>query len=129
LIIETIFANITLNLMNTRESVDNYLKELFEKIKVFDIIFEDRKEFYELQKELEIKQSGCVKVIEELTHKDYCKGPKTDTIYSGEYWEFGKKVKTVDVYIKINKGLSNKPVICISFHKAKYRMTFPLNNK
>ncbi len=115
--------------MNLKETVERYLKELIDKIKVFDIVFEDRKEFYQLQKELEITQSCCVEIIKELTFKDYCKGPIDDKIHTGEYWEFGKTIKKTEVYIKINKGLHNKKVICISFHKANFKMTFPLNNK
>jgi len=112
--------------MSTRETVEQYLKELSEKINIFDIIFEDRKEFFELQKELEITLSFCINIIKELTYKEYYKGPTIDMIHGGEYWEFGKRIKKVNVYIKINKGLLSKPVICISFHKAKYKMTFPL---
>jgi len=115
--------------MSPKETVERYLKELIDKIKVFDVVIEDRAEFYELQKELEMMQSDCVKVIKDLTYKDYYKGPTKDTILTGEFWEFGKKIKKAEVYIKINKGLPNKRVICISFHKAKFTMTFPLINK
>lgn len=125
----TIITIITLHIMNPRDTVEKYINELVDKINVFDIVFEDRKEFYELQKELEINQSYCENVVKELTYKDYCKGPTEDTINKGEYWEFGKTIKTAEVYIKINRGLPNKSAICISFHKAKYKMTFPLKNK
>jgi hypothetical protein len=115
--------------MNPIETVEYYLKDLFAKIDIFDIVIEERKEFFELQKELERTQSECKKYIRALTYKDYLKGPTTDTINKGEYWEFGKKIKSTDIYIKINKGKASKPAICISFHKANFKMTFPLINK
>ena len=115
--------------MRSKEEVEKYLKELIEKIKIFDVVIEDRKEFYELQKELEITQSSCKEEIIKLTYKNYYKGPIEDSINKGEYWEFGKTIKKTEVYIKINKGLQNKSVICISFHKAKHKMTYPLKSK
>jgi hypothetical protein len=112
--------------METRESVELFLKDLRIKISTYQIIFEDRQEFWQLQKELEITQSHCEQVIKELTYEDYYKGPAKDTIHSGEYREFGKIIKNTEVYIKINMGLMNKPVICISFHKAKFKIKYPL---
>ncbi len=115
--------------MSTKESAESFLKELKTKISIFSIIFEDRKEFFELQKELEMTQSDCINIIKNLNYKDYYSGPKRDDIHGGEFWEFGKRIKKVDVYIKINIGLANKSVICISFHRAKYALTYPLINK
>lgn len=115
--------------MRSKEEVEKYLKELIDKIKIFDVIIEDRKEFYELQKEFEITQSYCKEEIKKLTYKNYYKGPSEDKINKGEYWEFGKLIKKTEVYIKINKGIPNRNVICISFHKAKHKMTYPLKSK
>ncbi|MFA7361705.1 MAG: toxin [Candidatus Kapaibacterium sp.] len=115
--------------MKPKETVEYYLNDLFAKIDIFDIVIEGRNEFHELQKELELTQSECKKYIRALTYKDYLKGPTMDTINKGEYWEFGKKIKSADVYIKINKGKARKSAICISFHKANFKMTFPLINK
>ena len=35
--------------MNPIETVEYYLKDLFAKIDIFDIVIEERKEFFELQ--------------------------------------------------------------------------------
>lgn len=115
--------------MSTKEEVEKYLVELFAKIRVFDVIFEERQEFFELQKELEITQTECKEYIKRLDYRNYYKGPSADKIHGGEYWEFGMEVKSTVVYIKINKGLPNKNLICISFHKARHSMKLPLKNK
>ncbi|MBQ9608998.1 MAG: hypothetical protein IJV15_06080 [Lachnospiraceae bacterium] len=39
---------------------------------------------------------------------------------------FGKDIKGKQVYIKLKiKGDTNKRILCISFHYAKYKMDFP----
>lgn len=42
-----------------------------------------------------------------------------------DYWEFGKKVNDKEVYIKINMGNTNNPVICMSFHIAEHKISYP----
>ncbi len=63
-----------------------------------------------------------------LTFEDYYAGPKPDTLNPNlpDYFEFGMIVKGVDVYIKISKGLENKPADCMSFHAAEFLMKYPL---
>jgi len=49
-----------------------------------------------------------------------------EKLYGGaEMWVFGKVVKSFEIYIKISLGMSSTQVICISFHKAEYPMTYP----
>jgi hypothetical protein len=126
---ETNIINLLLYNMETIESVEQFLNDLIIKIRTFRIIFEDRDEFWKLQKELEITQSDCIDAIKDLDYTNYYKGPKKDVINKGEYWEFGKSIKNTEIYIKINKGLKDKPVICISFHKAKFKINYPLRKK
>ena len=41
-------------------------------------------------------------------------------------WVFGKLIKNHEIYIKISLGIEGSSVICISFHLAEYKMTYPL---
>lgn len=74
--------------------------------------------------ELEITQSDCKKYISKLKVENYFRGPVRDTEYGNEYWEFGINIKNKEVYIKINYGNLNKPVICISFHIAEHKIKY-----
>jgi hypothetical protein len=111
------------------DSINKYLEYLKQKISVFDIIFEDRPVNKETLKLLEYTYTDCKKEILNLTSAHYSEGPVADTENSGEYWVFGKQVQKIEIYIKINIGLKNKPVICISFHKALHKMNYPLKGK
>jgi hypothetical protein len=69
--------------MATKVEVEQFLKELNEKIRFFEISFRPRL----------------------------------------------KNLQGVEVYIKISKGLENKPADCMSFHPAEFPMTYPLKNE
>lgn len=112
--------------MSTKAEVEYFLTDLVTKIKIFQIVFLERENFKETLKELGYTQSDCVEEIKQLTYENYYKGPTPDDMNQGKFWEFGKEIKKIEVYIKINRGRANKPVLCISFHKAKFKISHPL---
>lgn len=67
-----------------------------------------------------------------LTPHNYYRGPTEDydkDKHKGEYfWEFGKIIQGQEIYIKLkirkNKGCDE--IVCMSFHKALCKMTYPL---
>jgi len=69
-------------------------------------------------------------VLYSLTPDDYCHGPKDDQLHGGFYWEFGKEVEGLMVYIKIKIQTSpdgTDSAVCYSFHESDRPMTnFPL---
>ena len=117
-------------LMATKEQVEDFLKRLKEKIKVFDIIFrDDRGKNLQTLATLEITPTYRKKVILNIEPEDYSEGPIVDTLNKmGEMWVFGKDVKGHEVYIKITLGFPNSSTICISFHIAEHPMTYPFKN-
>ena len=117
-------------LMATKEQVEDFLKRLKEKIKVFDIIFrDDRGKNLQTLATLEITPTYRKKVILNIEPEDYSEGPIVDTLNKmGEMWVFGKDVKGHEVYIKITMGLPNSSTICISFHIAEHKMNYPFKN-
>ena len=118
------------NLMATKEQVEDFLKRLKEKIKVFDIIFrDDRGKNLQTLATLEITPTYRKKVILNIEPEDYSEGPIVDTLNKmGEMWVFGKDVKGHEVYIKITLGFPNSSTICISFHIAEHPMNYPFKN-
>ncbi len=118
------------NLMATKEQVEDFLKRLKEKIKVFDIVFrDDRGKNLQTLATLEITPTYRKQVILNIEAEDYSEGPIVDTLNKmGEMWVFGKDVKGHEVYIKITLGQPNNSTICISFHIAEHPMTYPLKN-
>ena len=117
-------------IMATKEQVEEFLKRLKEKIKVFDIIFrDDRGKNLQTLAALEIAPTYRKQVVMNIEPEDYSEGPIVDTLNKmGEMWVFGKDVKGHEVYIKITLGQPNSSTICISFHIAEHPMTYPLKN-
>ncbi len=113
--------------MVTKDEVEKFLNQFYEKLKVYDIVFwDDRGKNAQALVDLEITPSGRLEVIKKITVEDYSEGPIVNTMNKlGDLWVFGKDVKGQDVYIKISLGLPNSRTICISFHKAEYPMVYP----
>lgn len=65
-----------------------------------------------------------------LEIQDYCQGPQPDRNRLGEVWVFGRKIGAVEVYIKLkiicDPETREEYVKCLSFHKARFQMTYPL---
>jgi len=70
-----------------------------------------------------------------LTPQNYYRGPTEDydkDNYKGQHvWEFGKIIQAQEIYIKlkIRKNKGGDEIACMSFHKARYKMTYPLKQK
>jgi hypothetical protein len=111
----------------TKDDVEKFLEEFKTKLKVFRIIYEHREKNKQALLDLEITPIQRTHFIEKLKAENYYAGPKTDTndFGSSDYWEFGTVIKKQEVYIKIKMGKVNNPVICISFHVAEFKITYP----
>jgi hypothetical protein len=116
--------------METKTEIEQFLKELKEKIKVFDIVFRPRDKNIQTLADLDITAIKRIDYLIKLQPEDYYAGPKKDTYDSGlpDYYEFGINIKGTEVYIKISKGRTGKPADCMSFHTAEFPMTYPLKN-
>ncbi|MGN2669681.1 hypothetical protein [Bacillus subtilis] len=82
--------------------------------------------------------SHILNEIKKLSVRDYCEGPQPNLSKVGPkigaIWIFGKKIKSMKVYIKfhiIPIGGSNSHCVCMSFHEeeeGKKPLTFPYAN-
>lgn len=114
--------------MSTKREVALFLKSFKEKMRIWDVLFRDeRGKNLQSLLDLEIRPVDRKKILEELEVKDYSDGPVEEKLYGGaDMWIFGKEVEKTEMYIKITQGARGSSVICISFHKAQYKMEYPL---
>jgi hypothetical protein len=80
--------------------------------------------------ELGLNKAAIDSIVVGLSVADYCSGPNPDRDKPGYVWEFARNINSHDVYIKLKiaDGASSRMAICISFHKAKYPLRFPLRS-
>jgi hypothetical protein len=114
--------------MATRQEVESFLNEFKAKMKIWDVLFRsDRDSNIQALADLDIRPIDRKKVLEKLKSIDYSEGPLEEKLHDGSnMWVFEKDINKQQVYIKITMGSANRQVICISFHKAKFKMNFPL---
>jgi len=86
-----------------------------------------RKEVIPTLLQLGLTKRNVEEILLSLSVTDYCKGPEADRDRSGEMWFFGKEIEGYEVYIKLKvAAVSDKEIAkCISFHIAKYPLSFP----
>ena len=89
------------------------------------LAFEGRSKNLQCLAELGILATDVVDLLRCLRTDDYCEGPLDDD--KGRpirWWVFGPSVLECCIYVKI--ALHGKKVICRSFHKPQWPMTYPL---
>ncbi len=119
----------------TIEQVDAFLKEFQAKAKVFGICYNiDKEENQQTLFDLEMPASKRDEYILSLRPEDYYQGPDVNDYdpNEGDVWMLGIGIRKngkgpiIPIYIKIYitkvNGAAN---YCISFHRAKFEMTFP----
>ena len=115
------------------DEVKAFLDEFKAKAKVFGIAYNiDKEENQQTLFDLELFGSKRDQYILNLQPEDYYQGPDVNDYDSkeGPVWMFGigikKKKKKIPIYIKIFiTKAQNVANYCISFHIAKYQMSFP----
>ena len=76
--------------------------------------------------ELGITIPQAINTILKLTYKNYSEGPKKDDLFpDGNIWIFGSDIDSEEIYIKLSDKLSNNIAKCVSFHKSKYKISYP----
>lgn len=121
----------------TLQEVEAFLNEFKAKAKVFGIVYNMLKEENALTlMELEMSPNSRDEYILGLTPQDYYQGPddNLDNPEEGDVWMFGigikRRRKVWPIYIKIYvTKRANIANYCISFHIAKFPMTFPYKTK
>ena len=113
--------------MSNKKDVEKFIEEFITIAKVFDIIIINRQENTEALLDLGITAVIRKEIILSLKAEDYYRGPSEDKDLPGfDMWEFGKIINDCDeVYIKLSTRREKQSCLCISFHRAKFRITYP----
>ena len=111
--------------------VEEFLKIIFLKIDIFGIAFRPRDKNLQALADLGITAAQRLEFIKSLKIEDYIAGPKNDSYDTSkpDFYEFGKSINGIEVYIKLSPGCENKRVDCMSFHIAEHNMNYPLRGK
>lgn len=115
-----------------KEEIRKFLKEFKEiasKGRGIDVI--PRRENIENLAQLSLTKKNRNEEIMMLSLADYCKGPESDVDKPGDVWVFGKQIGGKEVYIKLKIARINDKKIakCISFHAAKFPLSYPCKEK
>lgn len=113
--------------MKGYDKIESFLNQVKSKAKVFDIAFRSRDKNISNLGQLGIMPSQRQDIILELSANNYISGPNKDNFNPilPDFYEFGTTINGKEVYIKLNKGLTDKMVDCMSFHLAEKPMIFP----
>jgi hypothetical protein len=114
--------------MATKSEVESFLSQLKTKAKTYKIVFRNRDKNIQGLADLDILPFKREEVILNLSYQDYVSGPNKDSHDPDgpDYFVFGKSINGGMAYIKISLGRLNKPVDCMSFHKAEHTLSFPV---
>ena len=114
--------------MSKEAEVASFLKNFKKKMQFWDVLFrDDRGKNAQALVDLELSPLDRKAILKSLETKDYSKGPLEEKLYGGaDMWIFGKSVRKKEIYIKITMGAMGSSAICISFHLAQHKMSYPL---
>ena len=104
--------------------VEAFLHNLFAKLSVYGIIFENRDKNTQTLLDLGITASQRLDFIKALEPTDYISGPTEDEFGGTPLWVFGTIIYNHEIYIKIQINTFGKSVICISFHTAEHPLNY-----
>lgn len=109
-------------MQKTITEVQNFLRQLKEKINVFGIFFINRDKKEEALKAIGITPDMREKIVAELVPADYVEFKESLTY--GDLWVFGKNKFNQMLYIKLSLGRENNNAICVSFHIAEHDIKY-----
>ncbi len=118
------------DLSDLRRQVERFLSEFQSIFNHYPCTFKNHPKNVTTMIKLGFTRSQRDQVLRELTTVDYYAGPKEDKQHGGVYWEFGKEIKELMIYIKIKihtKKNGTDFLYCYSFHESDFPMNeFPL---
>lgn len=112
--------------MANKDEVAKFLEELRVKESsgiLTILIRDDRSKNAQSLHNLDIPPDKRKEIIRKLKPEDFYR--IEDGLYMEKYsmWSFGSTVQTIEMYIKIS--LTERNIICISFHEAEFPIIYP----
>lgn len=117
--------------MTSREEVKQFLAEFRQLAKIFGIVFIEREKNIRALLELGITAKIREEIILGLQVKNFYRGPAQDkTRPQFEIWEFGVQwTQYEQIYIKLSTRTVDNSPVCISFHKAEFKINYPFKKE
>lgn len=114
----------------TPDDIELFLQTFKVKVSTFEVVFLNERPQNSVKSLLAVGFSPANRraLLLDLKVYDYAQGPLIDSRTGLPLWVFGRRVNSIDLYIKIHIGLSGKPAVCVSFHeedKDRNPLTFP----
>ncbi|HHU97378.1 MAG: toxin [Bacteroidota bacterium] len=112
--------------MKSKQEVERFLEDIKIRVKsgILNILYlNDREKNARTLLELEIPGNKRTEIIMKLQPEDFYRVEEGKYLEQFEMFSFGKTVKGKEVYIKFS--VTDKNLICISFHKAEYPIIYP----
>ena len=110
-----------------RRYVHDFLKDFKELVDSGRFFVKERAKNRDSLLELGLTDRQRKEIILSLSVSDFSSGPHQDKYKPGIYWEFGKLIDAVEIYVKLKiagqPGAEN--AICFSFHKAERPLRYP----
>jgi len=117
----------------SRKDVERFLRELKRCERIFVVDERQDKKNEETLEILKITPKHREEEIRALRVKDYYRGPNPDHSNPSEnVWEFGKKVRGEEIYIKVKifkTSSGRKYGKCLSFHFPDKPITYPFKKR
>jgi hypothetical protein len=110
--------------------VHQFLNEFKVLIYVNKLSITDRLKNRDALLELGFTDKQKKEIILSLSVLDYSSGPIKDNLKAGDYWVFGKKIDSVEVYIKLKivEYDDEEYAVCFSFHKSESPLKYPFKD-
>jgi hypothetical protein len=112
--------------MKSRHEVEKFLEEIRVKYEsgVLGLYYlNDREKNAQALLDLEIPPNKRTEIIMALKPEDFYRIEEGKYLERYEMFAFGKKLKGIEVYIQIS--ITERSVICISFHEAEFPIDYP----
>ena len=112
--------------MKSKQEVEKFLEEIRVKVASgvkYLLYLNDREKNAQALLDLEIAPNKRTEIIMALKPEDFYRVEEGRFLDHFEMYSFGKMVKGLEIYIKIS--ITERNVVCISFHEAEFPIDYP----
>lgn len=111
------------------EEIENFLQTFHSKYENFGLVeLNNAANNLQTKISLELQPNDLPTILNSLNSSNYLTGPiKEAQQFITPSWVFRKKIKQLEVHIKLTLGIPDAPVVCIFFKIAEAAILYPIN--
>lgn len=111
------------------EEIENFLQKFNSKYENFGLVeLNNAANNLQTKISLELQSNDLPTILNSLNSSNYLTGPiKEPQHFLTPSWVFRKKIKQLEVHIKLTLGIPDSPVVCIFFKIAEAAILYPIN--